>query len=240
MPENYDMIVIGAGSGGLSMSLGLHELGLKVLLIEKSDEAIGGECLNNGCVPSKAFIHISKIIANAFRAEQYGISTQGTASLPKIWEQVKSAQDKIRNHENAEYFKAQGLNTVLGHAKFVGKTKIEVNGQLYTGKRIAIATGSKPRKLNVQGIELVKYYDNENIWKIQQLPSQMLFVGAGPINMELGQAFARLGTKVVMVEMADRILVKEPIEIAEILYDQSIELGIEFHLKQYSFPFRWT
>ena len=189
----YDMIVIGAGSGGLSMGLGLHELGLKVLLVDKSDESIGGECLNNGCVPSKTFIHISKIIKNSFDGQKYGLTVEGTVSLEKVWESVRNAQEKIRNHENAAYFQSQGLDIALGPAKFVGKNKIEVNGQVYNGSRITIATGSKPRKLKVPGIEQVNYHDNESIWKMEQLPSEMLFIGAGPINMELGQAFGPAG-----------------------------------------------
>ena len=230
MPVKYDMIVIGAGSGGLSMALGLHELGFKVLLIDRSDQAIGGECLNNGCVPSKAFIHASKTIQKAFEAKQFGLKIDGQVSLPKVWEYVQRAQAKIRAHENAGFFQSQGLEVVLGTARFSGKNKVEVNGKTYTGKKITIATGSKPRKLKVPGIELVDCYDNESLWNLPDLPSKILFIGAGPINMELGQAFARLGSRVAMVEMADRILIKEAPEISEILYRQSVELGIEFHL----------
>lgn len=230
MADKYDMIVIGAGSGGLSMALGLHELGFKVLLIDKSDQAIGGECLNSGCVPSKAFIHASKSIRKAFEAKKFGLKIDGQVSLQKVWEYVKRAQDKIRSRENAGFFQNQGLDVVIGTARFAGKNQVEVNGQTYSGKKITIATGSKPRKLKVPGVELVNCYDNENLWNLPSLPSKILFIGAGPINMELGQAFTRLGSQVTMVELANRILIKEAPEISEILFNQSVELGIEFHM----------
>jgi len=230
MPAKYDMMVIGAGSGGLSMALGLHELGFKVLLIDKSDQSIGGECLNSGCVPSKALIHASKTIEKAFEAKRFGLEVDGQVSLQKVWDYVKQAQEKIRAHENMSFFQKQGLDVVIGTARFAGKNTLEVNGQTYWGKKITIATGSKPRKLTVPGVEKVSYYDNENIWTVQSLPKRMLFIGAGPINLELGQAFARLGSQVTMVEMADRILINETSEISEILHQQSVEAGLKFHL----------
>ena len=158
MDNKYDMLVIGAGSGGLSMALGLHQLGIKVLLIDKSDQAIGGECLNTGCVPSKAFIHATKLIHHAYSAEQYGLQVEGKPSMQKIWQYVESAKAKIRAHENATYFRQQGLDVALGTARFTGRHQVEVNGKVYHGKRITIATGSKPVKLQVPGIEQVKCF----------------------------------------------------------------------------------
>ena len=180
--------------------------------------------------PVKRLFISAKIIKNSFDGQKYGLNVEGAVSLKKVWESVREAQEKIRNHENAAYFKSQGLDIVLGPARFVGKTKIEVNGQVYDGSRITIATGSRPRKLNVPGIEQVEYHDNESIWSMEHLPAEMLFIGAGPINMELGQAFARLGTKVTMVEMDSRILAKESEEIAQILFERSIAMGIKFYL----------
>ena len=227
------MIVIGAGSGGLSMALGLHQLGMKVLLIDKSDQSIGGECLNTGCVPSKAFIHATKLVYSARKARQFGLEVNGRPSIDKVWQYVKSTQDKIRSHENASFFRQQGLNVELGTARFTGRQEVEVNGKTFFGKKITIATGSKPTKLQVPGIELTKSYDNESIWDLAEIPKTMLFVGAGPINMELGQAFARLGSQVLIVEQGDRVLTKEPAEISEILFRQSVEMGIIFYLNSW-------
>lgn len=225
------MIVIGAGSGGLSMALGLHELGIKVLLIEKSDQSIGGECLNTGCIPSKAFIHATKIIHAAHQSKQFGLEVDGQASMGRIWHYVEQAQNKIRSHENANYLRAQGLDIELGAAKFSGKNQVTVNGKEFYGKKITIATGSKPAKIQVPGIEQIQQYNNETIWKLSKIPKTILFVGAGPINLELGQAFARIGSKVIMVELAKRILTKEAEEISQILHQQSLKLGIEFCLE---------
>jgi len=211
------------------MALGLHQLGLTVLLIDRNDRSIGGECLNLGCVPSKSFIHASKVVGNATAAGRFGVTTTGKPDLQKIWQYVVQCQDQIRAHENAEYFRLQGLDVALGEARFVGEDKVEVNGQQYRGKKITIATGSKPKKLSVPGIERVTYYDNENIWQLPEIPPSMLLVGAGPINMELGQAFARLGSKVIVIEQADRVLTGEAPEISEILLKESQKLGMEFH-----------
>jgi pyruvate/2-oxoglutarate dehydrogenase complex dihydrolipoamide dehydrogenase (E3) component len=230
MNNKYHMIVIGAGSGGLSMALGLHQLGMKVLLIDKSDQSIGGECLNTGCVPSKAFIHASKLIQSARKARHFGLEVNGRPSMDKVWQYVKSTQNKIRAHENASFFRKQGLDVELGTARFTGQQEVEVNGKIFFGKKITIATGSKPTKLQVPGVELIKPYDNESIWDLAEIPKTILFVGAGPINMELGQAYARLGSQVLIVEKGDRILTKEPPEITEILLRQSVEMGITFYL----------
>ncbi len=230
MEKGYDMIVIGAGSGGLSMALGLHQLGLKVLLIDKTDQSIGGECLNNGCVPSKAFLHATRTIAKARAASRFGMWYQGQPSMKSIREYVTAAQEKIRTHENAHYFRNMGLDVVLGQAYFSGKNQVTVAGNHYQAKKITLATGSKPLKLNVPGVELVNYYDNENIWELAEIPATILLVGAGPINMELGQAFNRIGSRVIVVEISDRILVKEDREISDILFQQLESQGIEFYL----------
>lgn len=225
----YDMIVIGAGSGGLSIGLSMHELGFKVLLIDKSENAIGGECLNNGCVPSKALIHASKIIHQAKESERFGLKVNGPAKMGEVMNYVRESQEKIRQHENAEYYRKQGLAVAIGTAKFVGKNAVQVENTIYYGKKITIATGSKPRKLNIPGVEQVAYYDNENIFNLTEVPESMVFIGAGPISMELGQAFRRLGAEVTMVEMMDRILVNEEPEIAEVVYKRSLDDGIKFY-----------
>ncbi len=226
----YDLIVIGAGSGGLSIGLGMHELGFKVLLIDKSDQAIGGECLNNGCVPSKALIHVTKLINQGQKAREFGLQVEGKVEIQKVWDYVKKSQQAIREHENAQYFRSQGLDVVLGHAEFSGPDRIKVDDREYRGKKIIIATGSKPRKLKVPGVESVNYYDNENIWDLPELPEKALFIGAGPISMELGQCFARMGSKVTMLESSDRIMSIEAPEITEILQARSEQLGIDFNL----------
>lgn len=227
----YDIAVIGAGSGGLSIGLSMHELGFKVLLIDKSPASIGGECLNTGCVPSKALIHVSRIIHNARKAGQFGLKTQGQVDLDKVADYVHARQEKIRGHENIELFRSQGIDVEVGVAHFVSKSEIQVGDEVFKAKKIAIATGSKPVRLKVPGIDQVKYFDNESIFNLRDLPARLLVVGAGPISLELGQAFHRLGSEVVVIEVLDRIMMNEDPAMSNILMEQLQKEGMVFYLR---------
>lgn len=228
MQKKYDIIIIGAGSAGLSVSLFMNKVGFNVLLIDKTDHHIGGDCLNDGCVPSKALIHIARISHSAKEAEKFGIQVNGQVDIKKATEYIYKRQSIIREHENAEHFRKEGLDVVLGVAKFIGRHEVEVEGKKYYGKKIVIATGSKPKKLKVPGIEKVKYYDNESIFHINDLPPRLLVVGGGPIGIELGQAFHRLGSKVTVVQRGEAILEHDEKAVTDILYHQLKNEGIEF------------
>lgn len=226
--EIYDIIVIGAGSGGLSVGLTMNKLGFKVLMIAKTDKEIGGECLNDGCVPSKALIHVSRIVKNAKTASAFGMSINGTPDLKKALDYVHQRQEIIRKHENAEALRESGIAIALGEAKFTGKNEVEVNNTKYTGKNIVIATGSKPRKLNVPGVENVKYFTNNNIFSTKNLPENILVVGGGPIGIEIAQALSRFDRKVTVVHHGSMILQHDDNEVTAILLEQLREEGIEF------------
>ena len=228
--KQYDLIVIGAGSAGLSVSLFMNKIGLKVLLIDKTNRHIGGECLNDGCVPSKALIHLAKLAHYAKEAATIGLQVQGQVDLKKAMAYIRQQQNIIREHENAEYFRKEGLEVALGTAHFTGKHAVEVSGLCYTAKKIVIATGSKPVKLKVPGVEQVKYYDNENIFKAEHLPERLLVIGGGPIGMEIGQAFSRLGSKVTIVLKTGMILEHDDESVTEILLSQLKKEGITFML----------
>ncbi len=225
---SFDLIVIGAGSGGLSVSLGLLELGLKVLMIDKSDWHIGGECLNTGCVPSKALIHISRLIQQGKNAQPFGYQLDGKTDMLAVKQYISEKQQSIKAHENTAFLRKQGLNIVLGTAHFVEKDTLEVEGKCYKGKNIVIATGSSPRKLDVVGLEKHKVFTNENIFELDYLPENFLFVGAGPNSIELGQAFARLGSKVTIVDRGEKILSKDDPAITHVLQQQLIQENITF------------
>jgi pyruvate/2-oxoglutarate dehydrogenase complex dihydrolipoamide dehydrogenase (E3) component len=229
MIENiYDIIVIGAGSGGLSVGLTMNKLGFKVLMIAKSDKEIGGECLNDGCVPSKALIHVSRIAHQAKIAADFGLEVNGKIDLKKVIGYVEGRQEIIRVHENAAWLKDQGINVALGEARFINKNEIEVNDKKYIGKKIVIATGSKPRKLNIAGVENVKYYDNENIFHTNELPENLLVIGGGPISMEISQALRRLGSNVTVVQHAGKILEHDDNAVTDLLLNQLQNEGINF------------
>ncbi|CAN5299496.1 hypothetical protein BH23BAC1_BH23BAC1_43950 [soil metagenome] len=226
--NEFDIIVIGTGSAGLSVGLFMNEAGFKILMIDKSDQHIGGECLNDGCVPSKALIHVSKIMAQAKLASNFGLCVQGKVDLKKALNYVTKAQGHIRSHENKGWLENQGIHVVLGEAKFIGKKEIEAAGSIYKSNKIVIATGSKPRKLQIPGVEKVKYYDNENIFRIDEFPERLLIIGGGPIGMEIGQAFNRLGAKVTVVHQGAHILEHDDIGVTEVLLQQLQKEGIEF------------
>jgi pyruvate/2-oxoglutarate dehydrogenase complex dihydrolipoamide dehydrogenase (E3) component len=226
----YDIIVIGCGSGGLSVGLFMNKAGFRVLMISKSDHDIGGDCLNDGCVPSKALIHVAEIIYKAGLASEFGMQVDGTPDLKKVMAYVQSRQEIIRKHENADWLRNQGISVALGYASFAGKNDVEVGGQTYSGKKIVIATGSTPAKLKVPGSEKVNYLDNENIFELEKLPGKLLVVGGGPIGVELAQAASRLGSKVVMVHSGKMILDRDENSVAEILLSKLRQEGIAVEL----------
>lgn len=228
----YDIIIIGAGSGGLNIASFINNVGLKVLLIDKSDESIGGDCLNTGCVPSKALIHVARKFKDIKKVGEFGLSVDGEADLSKVMAYVKSIQDVIRVHENAEYFRSKGMEVVLGVASFVSKDSVQVDGVVYNGKKIIVATGSRPRELSISGTEEVinsgRLYTNENIFSMKVLPKKLLVIGAGPIGIELGQAFRYLGSEVTVVTNDAKILPREDSVVANVLFERLKQDGINF------------
>ncbi len=224
----YDIIVIGCGSGGLSVGLFMAKAGFKVLMVSISDQDIGGDCLNDGCVPSKAIIHVARIAKDARDAQNFGLKVEGKVDIKRVIKYVYDRQEIIREHENASWLKEQGVDVALGDAHFTGKNEIEIDGKKYRGKKIVIATGSKPRKLKVPGVELVKYYDNESIFHIDILPEKLLVIGGGPISIEIAQTMSRLGSKVMVVHKGSMILEHDDKAVTNILYEQLHKEGIEF------------
>jgi pyruvate/2-oxoglutarate dehydrogenase complex dihydrolipoamide dehydrogenase (E3) component len=228
--HEFDMIVIGAGSGGLSVGLFMNQAGFKVLMISKSDKDIGGDCLNDGCVPSKALIHAAKMVAQAKEAESFGLKVSGLVNIKKVVDYIQEKQSFIRSHENAKWLRDQGITVALGHACFAGKNQVEVAGKIYSGKKIVIATGSKPRKLTVEGIEKVSYFDNESIFHLDTLPEKILCIGGGPIGMEIAQALSRLGSQVTVVHKGQTILEHDDAAVTDILLERLKIEGVKFLL----------
>ncbi|GAB3887877.1 dihydrolipoyl dehydrogenase family protein [Spirosoma agri] len=244
MKSHYDLIAIGAGSAGLGIAIAMKRLGFSVLLVDRYDHRIGGDCLNDGCVPSKALIHVSRLIHNAKRTQPFGWKTEGKTDLAAVMQYVRERQDIIRVHENADYLRqTEGLDVELGTAKFVGSQEIEISrdnqpGRLVSARNIVLCTGSKPQTLTVDGIEQVNIHTNETLFSLETLPERLLIVGSGPVGIELGQAFQRLGSQVTVVGAEDRILSKELPDVSDILQKRLTEEGIEFKLSRTvkSFP----
>lgn len=175
--SNYDIIVIGAGSAGLGVSIFMNKAGFKILLVDKREEEIGGECQNYGCVPSKALIHVSRMLHAAKKAQAFGLEVTGKADMEKVMDYVEERQDLIRDHENKDFLQKEGLEVAIGKARFTGPRQLEINGRTYKAKKIVIATGSRPRKLKIPGAEQVQVYDNEKIWNLRQFPERLVVVG---------------------------------------------------------------
>lgn len=224
----YDIIIIGCGSAGLSVGLFINKAGLKVLMISKTKQDIGGECLNDGCIPSKALVHVAKIVRYAWSAGQFGLGISGQADIKKAIQYIHGRQQIIRLHENSRSLEDQGIEVAIGEAKFTRKNEIAVAGKLYRAKNIVIATGSKPRRLDVPGVEQVKYYDNENIFDIDFFPNRLLVIGGGPVGIEIAQAMGRLGCRVTVIQNTNKLLEHDEDSISAVLLEQLKKEGIKF------------
>ncbi|MEB0262789.1 MULTISPECIES: FAD-dependent oxidoreductase [unclassified Mucilaginibacter] len=226
----YDIIVIGAGSGGLTVGLFMNQAGFRVLMISTSDLDIGGDCLNDGCVPSKALIRVAKIVHQAREAANVGLQVSGNADIKKVISYINEKRSFIRTHENAQWLNDRGIAVALGNAHFSGKNEVTVNDKTYTARKIVIATGSKPRLLKVEGVEKVRYFDNESVFHLDALPKKILFVGGGPIGIEIAQALHRLGARVTLIHKGSEILEHDDPAVTTILQEQLEKEGIEFLL----------
>ncbi len=228
----YDVIIIGAGSGGLNVAGFMNRVGLKVLLIDKRSKNIGGDCLNFGCIPSKALVHVSRKVHAAREAGEFGFRMSGEVDMKKVVRYIGDKKRVIRAHENADYFKRLGMSVILGEAKFSSRNSVVVKGKEYFGKRIVIATGSRPRMLDIKGMDNLRYgenyFNNENIFDLKSLPKRLVVVGGGPIGIEIGQALSRLGSRVTILVREDRFLPKEDAEISQVLLEQLKKEGVDF------------
>jgi pyruvate/2-oxoglutarate dehydrogenase complex dihydrolipoamide dehydrogenase (E3) component len=194
--KSYDLIVIGGGSGGLTVAAGAVSFGAKVALIEKEPEP-GGDCLHTGCVPSKALIAAAKELYTAKKAaEAYGLKLQGEADYLEAYRRVQAAKATIQHHDSSERFRSMGVDVFQGHGQFRDKHHIVINGgEVLYGKRIVIATGSRAAIPLIDGLHDVDFLTNESVFDMNALPKSLVVIGAGPVGLELSQAFARLGAK---------------------------------------------
>ncbi len=232
----YDLTIIGGGSAGLVVAVAGAKLGKKTALVEK--HRIGGDCLWTGCVPSKALLKAAKVANYIDSAEKYGIST--TESVPiwsKVMEYVRNTQNVIEEeHDNPERFRDMGVDVIFGNGQFQSRDTFVVedteNGQTRTikSKKFVISTGSRPLAPSIPGLDSCHYLDSENVWELEEFPQRLLVVGAGPIGIELAQAFHRLGSEVTIVQRSNSILRKEDEDVSDRMLQYLQTEGIEIQL----------
>ena len=226
-PKKFDfnILVIGAGSAGLVSSYLSAALKAKVGLIEK--HKMGGDCLNTGCVPSKALIRSAKILATTKKYKDYGFkSAEVDFDFKDIMERVQKIIKKIEPHDSVERYAKLGVDCLSGEATIVSPYEVKVGDKTYTTRSIVIATGARPKIPPFKGLDKISYLTSDNIWNLRTLPRRMVVLGAGPIGCELAQCFQRFGSKVTLVEMAQRILFRDDTEVSELLRRQLEEEGI--------------
>ena len=211
-----NLLVIGAGSGGLVAALIAATVRARVTLIERG--AMGGDCLNTGCVPSKALI-ASAMSAHALKAAaRYGLTdVTGRVDFPAVMGRVRQAIATIAPKDSSERYASLGVRCMSGDAELLDGHTVSVNGERVTARRIVMATGAEPFVPPIPGLDAVELLTSENLWSLDTLPSRLLVLGGGPIGCELAQAFARLGSHVTIMDMEDRLLPREDPAASEII-----------------------
>jgi dihydrolipoamide dehydrogenase len=227
-PGKFDrnLIVIGAGSAGLVSAYIAAAVKAKVTLIERAE--MGGDCLNTGCVPSKALIRSAKFLSHVRRAKEFGMkSAEVSFDFAEVMERIQRVVKAIEPHDSVERYSSLGVECIKGEAMLVDPWTVQVNGKKLTAKNIVVAAGAAPFVPPIPGLKEAGYLTSDTVWKIREQPRRLIVLGGGPIGSELTQAFARLGSHVTQVEMLPRIMPREDVEIAKMVQDQFREEGVD-------------
>ncbi len=231
MPNyDYDLGIIGGGAAGLTAAAGAAQFGAKTLLIEKSDR-LGGDCLHFGCVPSKTLIRTAGVWALVKRSAEFGLPALALSSvdLGAVMDRVKAVIDAIQHHDSPERFCGLGAEIRFGNPVFADDHVVEVDRKRISAKNWIIATGSGPIIPPIDGLADIPYWTNETVFSQRTLPGRLIVLGGGPIGLEIAQSFARLGSKVVIVEFMDQILGPEDADMADILKARLETEGVIIH-----------
>jgi len=224
--KRYDIVIIGGGVGGLNTASAAAHLGARVAMVEK--KALGGDCLYHGCVPSKTFIRSASAANEVREASRFGVVSDSVkVDFSRVMERVHRVIETLGVHDSPERFRKMGIDVFFGEGGFRDPETFVVGDTTLTGKNFVIATGSGPFTPPIPGLDSVPYQTNLTIFNIKKLPASMVVLGGGPIGVELGQAFRRLGSEVTLIEMSERILSKEDPEISSILEERLKSEGIK-------------
>jgi len=215
--SRYNLVVIGGGTAGLVTAIGAAGLGAKVALVEK--HFLGGDCLNVGCVPSKAIIRAARAVASVRSAAEFGVNVPAgtTVDFGRVMERMRKLRADISPHDSARRLKELGVDVFLGGGRFTGRDTVEVAGQTLRYAKAVIATGARASAPPIPGLKDVPYLTNETLFSLTELPKRLGIIGAGPIGCEMAQSFARFGSEVYLVEAEHGILPREDRDAAEIV-----------------------
>ncbi len=226
-PSSYDanLIVIGAGSAGLVSAYIAAAVQARVILIEK--HKMGGDCLNTGCVPSKALIRAAKYIHQINQAKKYGMkSAHVEFDFDDVMQRVHKVIEKIEPHDSIERYSQLGVEVIQGAARLVSPYSVEVNGKTLTANNIIIAAGAEPFIPPIKGMDSITPLTSDNLWALTKQPKKLAILGGGPIGCELAQSFARLGSEVTQVEMLPRIMIREDEEVSTYIQKRFEQEGV--------------
>lgn len=227
-PRRFEanVVVIGAGSAGLVSSIIAAGAKAKVILIEK--HRMGGDCLNTGCVPSKAIIRSARIADYIKRAADFGIdNATGNVNFPKVMERIQSVVKAIEPHDSIERYTSLGVECVAGEAMITSPWTVQVGERTITTRAIVIATGARPFVPPIPGLDQVDFLTSDTLWELRELPKRLLVLGGGPIGCELAQSFARLGSQVTVVDQAPRIMPREDEDVAQLVMERFDREGVQ-------------
>ena len=220
----FDIAVIGGGSAGLSVAAAAAQFGQSVVLFEK--DAMGGDCLNTGCVPSKAMLAAAKAAESHRKSDGFGIAGhEPGVDFAAVMNHVQRVIASIAPHDSQARFESLGVKVVRAHAKFIGPQTVEAGGDTYEARRIVIATGSRAAVPPIPGLEAVPFFTNETIFRNTVLPSHLIIIGGGPIGLELAQAHRRLGAQVTVLEAQEPLGRDDP-ELAAVVIEALKHEGV--------------
>ncbi len=226
MAVDYDIVIIGGGSGGLVVASAAAQLNAKVALVEK--DRLGGDCLWFGCVPSKSLLHASRVAHTVKTSDRFGVyTTPPDIQFSEAMGHVQQVISTIQPHDSPERFESLGVEVIFGEGQFKDQKTFTVNGRELSARAFVISTGSRPKVPPVEGIVEAGFITNEQVFSLKERPESLAVIGAGPIGCELGQALHRLGTQVTMISSRDHIMPKEDPEAALVVEEQMQADGVQ-------------